>query len=101
MYIIFSGPFLSQITLDKSMFGGANHTQRPSHHKPPDINNPNTDNLNTSGEDKGKHALYDMGLDARKPVFGDLQTKKVQTSLRIRYKRILEFCMPKSSFSVI
>ena len=48
---------MSQITLDKSMFGGANHTQRPSHHKPPDINNPNTDNLNTSGEDKGKPGL--------------------------------------------
>lgn len=50
---LFSGPFLSQITLDKSMFGGS-QTQRPSHHKPPDINNPNTENLNTSGDEKGR-----------------------------------------------
>ena len=27
---------------------------------------------------------HDMGLDARKPVFGDLRTTQAQTSLRIR-----------------
>lgn len=46
------GPFLSQVTLDKSMFDGVSQTQRPSHHKPPDINNPNTENLNNSGDDR-------------------------------------------------
>ena len=29
------------------------------------------------------HVMNYMGLDERKPVFGDLQTSKVQTSLRI------------------
>ena len=30
------------------------------------------------------HVSYQMGLDARKPVFGGLRTTKAQTSLRIR-----------------
>ena len=44
------------------MFGGVSQTQRPSHHKPPDINNPNTDSLNTSGDDKGRfpNLLYSL-----------------------------------------
>ena len=32
----------------------------------------------------GRQLVFDMGLDARKPVFGDLRTIKAQTSLLIR-----------------
>ena len=90
MYIIFSGPFLSQITLDKSMFGGANHTQRPSHHKPPDINNPNTDNLNTSGEDKGKPGLSHpfLGIGPGPMEFGKLAAFRLKLG-----KTISSLCM--------
>ena len=30
------------------------------------------------------HFILNLGLDARKPVFGDLRTTQAQTSLRIR-----------------
>ena len=34
--------------------------------------------------DPGSYKVSEMGLDVRKPVFGDLRTTKVQTRLRIR-----------------
>ena len=41
-----------------------------------------------------------MGLDARKPVFGGLQTTQVQTSLRIRavWSAPLLFAITKVSY---
>ena len=41
-----------------------------------------TIDFNVSFHAKRQHKY--MGLDARKPVFGGLQTTKAQTSLRIR-----------------
>ena len=36
-------------------------------------------------------AIYQMGLDVRKPVFGGLQTTKVQTSQRLYYSLIRKY----------
>ena len=41
----------------------------------------------TSTQQQNKPSVnldYEMGLDARKPAFGDLRTTQAQTSLRIR-----------------
>ena len=51
------------------------------------------------------HTLQHMGLDARKPAFGDLRTTKTQTSLRSLFSafviRIVESIISKLATSEI